>query len=153
MIDREEAWNAALNLYQKSGVESHVIMLQDRFHCNVNLVLLLAYIDSLPLALTPQAISDLQHAIADSENELHAFRQYRKDAKTGDPNTYKAIKQQEIEMERDQHQILIAVANRTVKQTSATRTYSLLTTYLQSMRVGDTVIRDTQTLLSATFIH
>lgn len=113
MANAADLWQFCLHHYAKQEVKQACLKLQDEHQGNVNLALLLAWIESHGYGLSPESLTQLKHALSRSEHLLIAYRHLRRDLKprvgTGQ---YKKMLNFELSLEKFQQQDLIEVLNR-----------------------------------------
>ncbi len=108
-------WQFACNVYSKNGVQPLLLELQDEQQKNVNLCLLLLFLDSLKLHLTQEQFAALDSVAALSDAQLlNPHRLTRKNLKThhAHRSDYAAIRKQlldtELALEKLQQGLLLA---------------------------------------------
>ncbi|MCQ8883631.1 TIGR02444 family protein [Pseudoalteromonas shioyasakiensis] len=117
-LNSEEFWQFACQLYSKDGMQTKLLDYQNQQGKNVNLCLLLYYLDSLELAVTPPQLSELESCIAEFDQHalqpLRATRAYLKTIQTELPD-YPTIRKEllsaELKLEKQQQQLLINTLN------------------------------------------
>ncbi|TMN88328.1 TIGR02444 family protein [Pseudoalteromonas phenolica] len=95
-------WQFACDIYSKNGVQPLLLELQDEQQKNVNVCLLLLFLDSLKLQLTPTQFSALNNAAALSDAQLlNPHRLIRQNLKTHHAHCtdYAVIRKQLLENE------------------------------------------------------
>ncbi|WP_100642444.1 TIGR02444 family protein [Alteromonas facilis] len=161
VISTQEAWNFALALYAEGSVATHLLSLQDAYDCNVNVLLLLQYLAHKKLNIDAQCLNQLSLAIADSQEELKAHRVMRREAKADSPRVYQQLKDQEIELERIQHSLLLdrinkwtteRLLNGVTSETHSGNETNMLEIYLTGYSVPKKVIEQTITTLQQAYI-
>ncbi len=118
-LNSEQFWQFACKLYSKDGMQTKLLGYQDQQGKNVNLCLLLYYLDSLELAVTPSQLSELESCIAEFDQQalqpLRATRAYLKTIQneiSDYPNIRKELLSAELKLEKKQQQLLISKINR-----------------------------------------
>ena len=118
-LNSEQFWQFACKLYSKDGMQTKLLSYQDLQGKNVNLCLLLYYLDSLELAVTPSQLSELESCIAAFDQQalqpLRATRAYLKTIQTeisDYPTIRKELLSAELKLEKKQQQLLISKINR-----------------------------------------
>ena len=118
-LNSEQFWQFACKLYSKDGMQTKLLGYQDQQGKNVNLCLLLYYLDSLELAVTPSQLSELESCIAAFDQQalqpLRATRAYLKTIQTeisDYPTIRKELLSAELKLEKKQQQLLISKINR-----------------------------------------
>ena len=117
-LNSEQFWQFACKLYSKDGMQTKLLGYQDQQSKNVNLCLLLYYLDSLELAVTPSQLSKLESCIAEFDQQalqpLRATRAYLKTIQN-EVSDYPIIRKEllsaELKLEKKQQQLLINTAN------------------------------------------
>ncbi len=95
-------WQFTCDIYSKNGVQPLLLELQDEQQKNVNVCLLLLFLDSLKLQLTPTQFSALNNAAALSDAQLlNPHRLTRQNLKTHHSHRtdYAVIRKQLLENE------------------------------------------------------
>ena len=117
-LNSEQFWQFACKLYSKDGMQTKLLGYQDQQGKNVNLCLLLYYLDSLELAVTPSQLSELESCIAEFDQQalqpLRATRAYLKTIQnevSDYPTIRKELLSAELKLEKKQQQLLINAAN------------------------------------------
>jgi uncharacterized protein (TIGR02444 family) len=117
-LNSEEFWQFACHLYSEDGMQAKLLSYQDLQGKNVNLCLLLYYLDSLELAVTLSQLSELESCIAEFDQQalklLRATRAYLKTIQTeisDYPTIRKELLSAELKLEKQQQQLLIDTAN------------------------------------------
>lgn len=59
MLDAEDFWTFACTQYARAGMQGALLTLQEDEHKNVNLILLLMYLDELGITLTAEQFAEL----------------------------------------------------------------------------------------------
>ena len=118
-LNSEQFWQFACKLYSKDGMQTKLLGYQDQQSKNINLCLLLYYLDSLDLAVTPSQLSELESCIAEFDQQalqpLRATRAYLKTIQneiSDYPNIRKELLSAELKLEKQQQQLLISTINR-----------------------------------------
>jgi len=117
-LNSEEFWQFACQLYSKDGMQTKLLDYQNQQGKNVNLCLLLYYLDSLELAVTPPQLSELESCIAEFDQHalqpLRATRAYLKTIQnevSDYPTIRKELLSAELKLEKQQQQLLINTLN------------------------------------------
>ncbi|QWV04405.1 TIGR02444 family protein [Pseudoalteromonas shioyasakiensis] len=117
-LNSEEFWQFACQLYSKDGMQTKLLDYQNQQGKNVNLCLLLYYLDSLELAVTPSQLSELESCIAEFDQHalqpLRATRAYLKTIQnevSDYPTIRKELLSAELKLEKQQQQLLINTLN------------------------------------------
>ncbi|MCQ8887259.1 TIGR02444 family protein [Pseudoalteromonas agarivorans] len=119
LLNKNEFWQFACALYAKLGQQQTLLALQNQQGKNVNLCLLLLYLDSLKLSINAEQLSTLIASISEFDTQvlkpLRATRKYLK-ANQESISNYAKIRQEllnaELKLEKQQQQILIDTANK-----------------------------------------
>ncbi|KPW01076.1 TIGR02444 family protein [Pseudoalteromonas sp. P1-8] len=118
-LNSEQFWQFACKLYSKDGMQAKLLGYQDQQGKNVNLCLLLYYLDSLELAVTASQLSELESCIAEFDQQalqpLRATRAYLKTIQneiSDYPTIRKELLSAELKLEKQQQQLLISTINR-----------------------------------------
>ncbi|PSW19212.1 TIGR02444 family protein [Photobacterium sanctipauli] len=105
-------WQFSLEHYSKTGVQAACLSLQDNYLGNVNLALLLLWLDSQNMPLPPSRLNQLQTALTRSDKLLASYRHLRKQLKPSvSKPEYEQLLGFELLLERSQQQDLIAKLN------------------------------------------
>jgi len=140
-ISAEDFWHFSCDLYSKNEVylkdkqEYSLLELQNKFNKNVNICLLMLYLDKLNISINQEILGKLISTITDFENNyllpLRALR-LRLKAQQSDISLYskmrKTLLESELLMEQHQQSQLINSLNNC--ETSATKTIDNLQLYL-----------------------
>ena len=118
-LNSEQFWQFACKLYSKDGMQTKLLGYQDQQSKNVNLCLLLYYLDSLELAVTPSQLSELELCIAEFDQQalqpLRATRAYLKTIQN-EVSDYATIRKEllnaELKLEKQQQGMLIDAVNK-----------------------------------------
>lgn len=113
-------WRFCLQHYSLEGVSQACLQLQDEFQGNVNLALLLHWLDTQQYALSATEIRQLEQALAATETQLTAYRQLRRNLKPQlDSAGYQQMIDFELMLEQNQQQDLIRCLNHQAQQPRA----------------------------------
>ncbi len=108
----ERLWQFSLQYYGERGVKEACLKLQNFHHGNVNLLLLLKWLDEQRLGLNEDDLHALNHALQRSENLLHHYRELRRQFKSALPDSlYRESLQFELLLEKQQQSDLVACIN------------------------------------------
>lgn len=109
----ERLWQFSLQYYSVREVKEACLSLQNNFNGNVNLLLLLKYLDEQQLTLQEKDWQSLIEAIARTESLVHHYRELRRKLKSNLPDTlYREALQFELQLEKQQQTDLVEVINR-----------------------------------------
>lgn len=114
-LNADTFWQYSLEVYGRDGVSEQALSLQDEFKVNVNMLLLLCWCLDNGMIVTLNQWQVLHAAIADTETQLVAHRQKRREAKEARPfnqKAYEALKQDELAIEMQQQEALTTMFNR-----------------------------------------
>lgn len=105
-------WPFCLAHYSLPGVEPACLTLQERYQGNVNLALLLHWLDTQALALPAHGLGQLQQALSQAESLLAPYRAMRRALKLQlDRPGYQQLLNFELILEqRQQHALLTQLA-------------------------------------------
>lgn len=108
----ERLWQFSLQYYNVRGVKEACLSLQNRHHGNVNLLLLLKWLDEQELTFDEADWHTIQQCIVRSENVLQQFRALRKKAKNHLPGSlYRQSLEFELLLEKQQQSDLADCIN------------------------------------------
>ncbi|CAM2985995.1 TIGR02444 family protein [Pseudoalteromonas distincta] len=118
LLNSDHFWQFACTLYAKPGQQTTLLALQNQQGKNVNLCLLLLYLDSLNLSVNAEQLSELIHTISEFDNQalqpLRAARSYLKTNQNtiSDYATIRAeLLSAELKLEKQQQHMLIETVN------------------------------------------
>ncbi|MDN3413704.1 TIGR02444 family protein [Pseudoalteromonas sp. APC 3250] len=118
LLNSNDFWQFACQLYSEDGMQARLLDYQNLQGKNVNLCLLLYYLDSLNLAINQTQLSKLEQSISEFEQQvLKPLRTTRAYLKTiqNEITDYAAIRKAllgaELKLEKQQQIILIDVVN------------------------------------------
>ena len=77
----ERLWQFSLSYYSARGVKDACLTLQNQYHGNVNLLLLLKWLDEQQLAFEESEWHHIQQCLSRSESLLLSYRELRKHLK------------------------------------------------------------------------
>ncbi len=108
----ERLWQFCLQHYSAQHMKEACLTLQNHYQGNVNLILLLKWLDEESLTFTANDWPILEHAMQHSEIMLHQFRDIRRKSKPHLPDTlYREHLQFELHLEKLQQADLIRCIN------------------------------------------
>ena len=118
LLNSNDFWQFACQLYSEDGMQARLLDYQNLQGKNVNLCLLLYYLDSLNLAINQTQLNKLEQSISEFEQQvltpLRATRAYLKANQT-EIADYAAIREEllsaELKLEKQQQQMLITTIN------------------------------------------
>ncbi|RXJ73434.1 TIGR02444 family protein [Veronia nyctiphanis] len=108
----EALWQFSLSHYSHHDVKHACLKLQDDYQGNVNLALLLVWLELSEFSLSDSDLYKLKSALSDSETLLRRYRQVRRDLKAELSHSgYQKLLNFELMLEKKQQQDLIAAVN------------------------------------------
>lgn len=118
-LNSEAFWQFACRLYDEEGMQTRLLGYQNQQGKNVNVCLLLYYLDSLELALNESQLNQLELCIGEFDEQvlkpLRTARAYLK-ANQSEIADYARIRKEllsaELKLEKKQQQMLIDRVNR-----------------------------------------
>ena len=118
LLNSDHFWQFACTLYAKPDQQTTLLALQNQQGKNVNLCLLLLYLDSLNLSINTQQINELTQVVSDFDTRalqpLRAARSYLK-ANQNAISDYATIRAEllsaELKLEKQQQHMLIETVN------------------------------------------
>ena len=119
LLKSNDFWQFACNLYSKGDMQTRLLDYQNQLGKNVNLCLLLYYLDSLNLTISQTQLNKLEQSISEFDKlalkPLRATRAYLKANQT-EIADYAVIRKEllsaELKLEKQQQQMLINAVNR-----------------------------------------
>ena len=118
LLNSDHFWQFACTLYAKPEQQTTLLALQNQQGKNVNLCLLLLYLDSLNLSVNAQQLNELTQVVSDFDTRalqpLRAARSYLK-ANQNAISDYATIRAEllsaELKLEKQQQHMLIETVN------------------------------------------
>ncbi|WP_165744996.1 TIGR02444 family protein [Pseudoalteromonas sp. Z9A6] len=118
LLNSDHFWQFACTLYAKPDQQTTLLALQNQQGKNVNLCLLLLYLDSLSLSINTQQLNELTQVVSDFDTRalqpLRAARSYLK-ANQNAISDYATIRAEllsaELKLEKQQQHMLIETVN------------------------------------------
>ncbi|MBB1403956.1 TIGR02444 family protein [Pseudoalteromonas sp. SG45-1] len=118
LLNSDHFWQFACTLYAKPEQQKTLLALQNQQGKNVNLCLLLLYLDSLNLSVNAQQLNELINVTSEFDTHalqpLRAARSYLK-ANQNTLNDYATIREEllsaELKLEKQQQHMLIETVN------------------------------------------
>ena len=108
----ERLWQFSLQYYGIRQVKNACLELQNHFRGNVNLLLLLKWLDEQQIAFQEQDWHQVETCVERTEALLHNFRQLRRQYKQHLPDSlYRESLQFELQLEKQQQSDLVACVN------------------------------------------
>lgn len=112
-FSHDDFWQFSLHHYSKKGVQEACLTLQDTYQGNVNLALLLIWLDEQAISLSFSDINLLIDALAPSQALIQPYRALRKQVKNHLPTAlYQQHLKFELTLECQQQQDLINQLNK-----------------------------------------
>lgn len=110
----ERLWQFSLSYYSARGVKDACLTLQNQYHGNVNLLLLLKWLDEQQLTFEEAEWHHIQQCLGRSESLLLSYRELRKHLKPHVVDSlYREALQFELQLEKQQQSDLVDCINRT----------------------------------------
>ncbi|PKG67653.1 MULTISPECIES: TIGR02444 family protein [Pseudoalteromonas] len=118
LLNSDHFWQFACTLYAKPDQQTTLLALQNQQGKNVNLCLLLLYLDSLNLSINTQQLNELTQVVSEFDTHalqpLRAARSYLK-ANQNTISDYATIRAEllsaELKLEKQQQHMLIEAVN------------------------------------------
>lgn len=108
----ERLWQFSLQYYSVREVKEACLSLQNNFHGNVNLLLLLKWLDEQQVTVADADWQNVTQCIGRSEALLHSYRELRRRLKSMVPDTlYREALQFELQLEKQQQADLVECIN------------------------------------------
>lgn len=141
LLTCEAFWVFSLSHYKKQGVQSAALALQDKHKGNVNLALLLIWLDSLNIHFSFSHFPHLESSLIQSDELLKSYRPLRKKIKNTQVLTlYQDALQVELQIEKQQQSNLIAALLRIPLQVKTeVQSPSLLTDYCTKLNASSLI--------------
>ncbi|RYU44006.1 TIGR02444 family protein [Aliivibrio finisterrensis] len=142
LLTSEAFWSFSLSHYKKQGVQQAALELQDKHHGNVNLALLLTWLDSFNIYFSPSHFSCLEVSLSQSDELLQTYRQLRKKIKKAqEPTLYQDALRFELQIEKQQQNDLITALLRIPLQVKTTeKSPSLLSDYCSRLNASSLLL-------------
>lgn len=142
LLTSEAFWSFSLSHYKKHGVQQAALELQDKHHGNVNLALLLIWLDTLNIHFSLSHFTLLEHSLIQSDKLLQSYRQLRKKIKhTQTAALYQDALQFELQIEKQQQEDLIAALLRIPLQVKTKeKSPSLLADYCTRLNANSLIL-------------
>ncbi|MDO6706206.1 TIGR02444 family protein [Photobacterium sp. 1_MG-2023] len=116
----DQFWRFCLQHYSQAGVSDACLALQDRFTGNVNLALLLHWLDTQQFALSTTEMRQLEQTLSATDTQLSAYRRLRRALKPQlDAAGYQQMLDFELLLEQNQQEDLIQCLNQQTQQARA----------------------------------
>ncbi|MEH0690204.1 TIGR02444 family protein [Vibrio cholerae] len=111
-LSHDDLWAFCLQYYSVREVKDACLSMQNRYGGNVNLLLLVRWLDEQRLSFDEQGWTTLHASLARCEPLLHSYRELRRKLKLGAPDTlYREALQFELELEKQQQIDLLTGVN------------------------------------------
>ncbi|KGY11378.1 hypothetical protein NM22_16090 [Vibrio tubiashii] len=108
----ERLWQFSLQYYSVREVKEACLHLQNHFKGNVNLLLLLKWLDEQQVSFQEQDWHKVEECLGRSEALLHSYRELRRKFKNNLPDTlYRESLQFELQLEKQQQSDLVDCIN------------------------------------------
>ncbi|MDW6091697.1 TIGR02444 family protein [Vibrio rhizosphaerae] len=108
----ERLWQFSLQYYSVREVKEACLSLQNNYHGNVNLLLLLKWLDEQQLSIGQQDWHRVMTCISTTEGLLNSYRELRRKLKVHLPDTlYRESLQFELQLEKQQQSDLVDCIN------------------------------------------
>lgn len=108
----ERLWQFSLQYYSVKGIKEACLSLQNKHHGNVNLLLLLKWLDEQNFTFLEKDWHKVQQCILRSENLLQQYRELRKKTKAHLPaSLYRESLEFELLLEKQQQSDLVDCIN------------------------------------------
>ncbi len=108
----ERLWQFSLQYYSVREVKEACLNLQNNFNGNVNLLLLLKWLDEQQVTFLERDWQTVIECISRSETLLHSYRDLRRKLKLAVPDTlYREALQFELQLEKQQQSDLVDCIN------------------------------------------
>lgn len=108
----ERLWQFSLQYYSVREVKEACLHLQNHFKGNVNLLLLLKWLDEQQVSFQEQDWHKVEECLGRSEALLHSYRELRRKLKSHLPDTlYRESLQFELQLEKQQQSDLVDCIN------------------------------------------
>ena len=115
----ERLWQFSLQYYSVKDVKDACLNLQNQFKGNVNLLLLLKWLDEQQAAFLDEDWHKVEECLGRSETLLNSYRDLRRKLKSHVPDTlYRESLQFELQLEKQQQSDLVDCINSIELQTN-----------------------------------
>ncbi|GGD77042.1 TIGR02444 family protein [Lacimicrobium alkaliphilum] len=109
MLSASEFWTFSLKVYP--DWQQTLLLLQDEYGLNINLLLFCIYLEKSGQGLSDQQMASLIQICDQTATLFTSMREVRRAAKGVNQQVYSQLKQAELELEKHQQQALILAAN------------------------------------------
>ncbi len=108
----ERLWQFSLQYYSVREVKEACLTLQNHYHGNVNLLLLLKWLDEQGATVAKSDWAQVELCLSRSESLLTSFREFRRKVKLTLPDSlYREALQFELQLEKQQQSDLVDCIN------------------------------------------
>ena len=111
MLSSDQFWSFSCDHYGQQGVKEACLELQNKYHFNVNLLLLCCYIQEQHLLFNLTQIDQCLTAIADTDKQLKKLRFIRTEVKSSNEPAYHYLLKAELALEQQQQNALVDTVN------------------------------------------
>ncbi|ALT00068.1 TIGR02444 family protein [Lacimicrobium alkaliphilum] len=108
-LSASDFWDFSLKVYP--DWQQTLLLLQDDYDLNINLLLFCLYLEQRNQRLSAQQMATLMQNCEQTRPLLMSLREVRRAAKGVNQQAYSQLKQAELELEKQQQQALIRAAN------------------------------------------
>lgn len=95
-----DLWRFAINFYTKPYVAEFLLHLQDEYLLDVNIILLMLYLEQQGVVINETHIAQLLEKTASWRQSVAKMRETRREIKTLDADLYQQAKQLELDIEQ-----------------------------------------------------
>ncbi|SJL83702.1 TIGR02444 family protein [Vibrio palustris] len=108
----DQLWQFSLQYYSAREIKEACLHLQNHFHGNVNLLLMLKWLDEAKLTFAPQDWSKITQSLGNIESLLRDYRELRRKLKVHvSDSLYKETLHFELQLEKQQQTALVNCIN------------------------------------------
>lgn len=133
-LSKQDYWQFSLSRYARAGVQPACLALQNDYQGNVNLALLLHWLDTQHISLADPKINALVTGLRSSNTRLQQYRTMRKQLKPQlDQAGYQQLLAFELELEKSQQHDLIEQLNHFTYPSPEPATNGNLVRYCQQL--------------------
>ncbi|CZF84602.1 hypothetical protein GCE9029_04507 [Grimontia celer] len=126
-------WQFCLHHYGQQEVKHACLKLQDQFKGNVNLALLLAWLEDTGFSLSASSLAQLRQSLVQSETLLTRYRLMRRDLKPQlSRGAYQKMLNYELTLEKFQQQELLTCVNQQTWQENASSSLEMYCSQLDA---------------------
>lgn len=103
-------WHFSLKFYERQGVKDACLMLQNKYHGNVNLLLMMCWLDAHQYSFEADELKNITQTLIKHQSLLVEFRRLRKQSKSHLPTSlYQDMLQYELSLEKQQQYELVSL--------------------------------------------